>query len=115
MGLGASGNCKNKLDKLDTFCIICYENDVKPQRLECGHAFCYDCILSIYDYEENPRCPLCRICLQTNKPLKKDFSRPKIGRKAVSSHRMATNQFLNQLFVLGEFRSNSSIVLFILL
>lgn len=86
MGLGASGSYKNKQDKDDvTFCIICCEDDIKPQSLVCGHAFCDDCILSIYEYEESPRCPLCRqyICVQTNKPLNSDFSWHKIVRRTV--------------------------------
>lgn len=90
MGIGGSSIKKKKLDATDsvTFCVICYENDIKSQSLACGHAFCYDCILSIYDYEESPRCPLCRhyICEETNEPLKKnDFNWCKIGRKTVYS------------------------------
>lgn len=90
MGIGASSRTnKKKLDEDNiTFCIICYENDIKPQRLVCGHAFCYDCILSIYEYEDVPRCPLCRqyICVrvQINETLDADFSWFKIGRKIVS-------------------------------
>lgn len=70
MGKGGSKINKNKPDKDDaTFCIICYENDIKSQRLVCGHAFCLDCILSINDYEDCPRCPLCRHCIQIYDPL----------------------------------------------
>lgn len=90
MGIGASSRInEKKLGKENiTFCIICYENDIKPQILVCGHAFCHDCILSIYEYEDIPRCPLCRqyICVQINKTLKNDFSWFKIGRKIVSSY-----------------------------
>lgn len=84
MGIKLSSTYKQ--DDNVTFCIICYETDIKPQSLSCGHAFCYDCISSIYDYEDCPRCPLCRHCiclLQTSKTLRKDYSWMKMGRKTV--------------------------------
>lgn len=48
----------------------------------CGHSFCYECILSINDHEESPRCPLCRqkIYIQINDPLDNSFSWSNIGR-----------------------------------
>ncbi|XP_037032998.1 E3 ubiquitin-protein ligase TRIM21-like [Bradysia coprophila] len=85
MGLAPSRIDKSKSAKEKiTFCVICYENEIKSQTLHCGHAFCSDCISSIYEYEDIPRCPLCRqyICFQTSKPLNKNYlSWFKINRK----------------------------------
>ncbi len=97
MGIGASSNLnKTKPEKDITSCIICYENDIKPQRLDCGHAFCYDCILSIHEYEEWPRCPLCRqhICVEASKSLdREEYNWFKIGRKSVRYSFFFTSNF----------------------
>lgn len=90
MGIGASSGAKKDKQNNDdtTFCIICYENDIKTQRLACGHVFCSDCVSSIYVYEVWPRCPLCRqnICdRQTNQKLSRGrFDWFKICRRTVS-------------------------------
>lgn len=89
MGIGASYRNKNKPYNDDaTFCIICYENDIQCQGLVCGHSFCLDCILSITEYEDFPRCPLCRHCIQINYSIEnakeKGINWFKIGRAIVS-------------------------------
>ena len=51
----------------DYFCPICLESKLCcPVITECGHVFCYPCIVSLYNYHTNisvnkkiPNCPLC--------------------------------------------------------
>lgn len=87
MGIRSSKSIKKGFSEKDdiTFCVICYENEIKFQKLVCGHTFCYDCILSIHDYEDKPRCPLCRerMHILINHQFDDDSSWSKISRTTV--------------------------------
>lgn len=39
-------------------CIICFNNYQKPNKIFCGHIFCYECIMN-WSNQSN-KCPICR-------------------------------------------------------
>ena len=39
-------------------CPVCMDEYVKPQKLECDHSLCNNCLESL-DYNGNVKCPLC--------------------------------------------------------
>lgn len=46
-------------------CMLCLSPMVDPSAANCGHLFCWECIVDWV--RENPECPLCRqICLEQN-------------------------------------------------
>lgn len=45
-------------------CIICYNNK-NNTKLECGHEYCFDCVIK--QYLIKPQCPLCRSNIESSK------------------------------------------------
>lgn len=46
-------------------CMLCLSPMVNPSAANCGHMFCWDCIVDWV--REHPECPLCRqVCLEQN-------------------------------------------------
>ena len=44
---------------LDT-CMICFDEEKTVNKLNCGHQFCYSCIIADYKSSDSRSCPYCR-------------------------------------------------------
>lgn len=57
MASDSTGTETIELKKLT--CPICTDKFKAPKILQCGHTFCQECLLKVFQNTSNPRCPVC--------------------------------------------------------
>ena len=52
----------------DLNCLICYNLLCQPTTMHCGHSFCRDCAVKLFNTDRKINCPICRTTLSKELP-----------------------------------------------